>query len=88
MLAPVQMLVVLLGELCDAALLGLAGVPVAARCACTVACCNCCRALCHCERLHSTPPHRHALDIYTAVFCVAFLGEIGHQFNQDDAPSR
>lgn len=39
-----------------------------------------------CERLRLTEPQRQALDFYTAVFCVAFPGEIGHQFNQDNAP--
>ncbi len=39
-----------------------------------------------CECLRLTPPQRHALDLYTAVFCVGFLGEIGQQFNQNDAP--
>ncbi len=39
-----------------------------------------------CERLRLTPPQRHALDVYTAVFCVGFLSEIGQQFNQSEAP--
>ncbi|MGZ3600290.1 MAG: phosphotransferase family protein [Ktedonobacterales bacterium] len=39
-----------------------------------------------CERLHLSEPQRQALAIYTAVFCVNFLGEIGQQFNQDEAP--
>ncbi len=40
-----------------------------------------------CECLRLTLPQRHALDTYTAVFCVGFLGEIGQQFNQDDTPN-
>lgn len=39
-----------------------------------------------CERLYLTEMQRLALDTYTAVFCVTFLGEIGQQFNQDEAP--
>lgn len=39
-----------------------------------------------CEHLHLTEPQHRALDIYTAVFCVNFLGEIGQQFNQNEAP--
>ncbi|HEX8036511.1 MAG TPA: phosphotransferase [Ktedonobacterales bacterium] len=39
-----------------------------------------------CEHLRLSEPQRHALDIYTAVFCVNFLSEIGQQFNKDEAP--
>lgn len=39
-----------------------------------------------CERLRLSAPQPQALDVYTAVFCVGFLSEIGQQFNQDAAP--
>lgn len=35
------------------------------------------------ERLALSDAQSHAMDLYTAVFCAGFLGEIGLQFNQE-----
>lgn len=37
-----------------------------------------------CECLELTSDQRAALSLYTAVFCVDFMGEIGHRFNRAD----
>jgi hypothetical protein len=38
-----------------------------------------------CAALELTPNQKRLLNLYTAVFCVDFLGEQGQQFNQDAA---
>jgi aminoglycoside phosphotransferase (APT) family kinase protein len=38
-----------------------------------------------CEQMHLTGEQVQALRLYTAVFCVGFLGEIGQRFNKDEA---
>ena len=36
-----------------------------------------------CAELGLGAEHRTILTLYTALFCVNFLGELGHRFNQD-----
>lgn len=40
-----------------------------------------------CDALQLNEEQRSALDFYTAEACLCFLGEQGHQFNQERAPS-
>jgi aminoglycoside phosphotransferase (APT) family kinase protein len=39
------------------------------------------------EVLNLTQPQLRALQIYTLLFCVGFMSELGHRFNQSQAPS-
>jgi len=39
------------------------------------------------EGLNLTQPQLQALQIYTLLFCVGFMSELGHRFNQSQAPS-
>lgn len=38
------------------------------------------------ENLHLNAGQKKALDIYTAIFCVNFMSEMGQAFNKDEAP--
>jgi aminoglycoside phosphotransferase (APT) family kinase protein len=38
-----------------------------------------------CECLHLSDDQRTALSLYTAVFCLDFMGEVGHRFNRAEA---
>jgi hypothetical protein len=38
------------------------------------------------DELDPTPERRAALTLYTAIFAVDFLGELGQRFNRDAAP--
>lgn len=40
-----------------------------------------------CSCLHLDTTQRKALNLYTALFCVDFLGELGHQFNRASNPA-
>jgi len=39
------------------------------------------------DALGLTAEQRTILSLYTAIFCVDFLGEIGQRFNQDVPPA-